>query len=368
MPVNHTIQAAGRWIWGSPLVSRVKMNQNVNPPVPALDSNGNKIDQWSFGVAYTKQDFAQHIWPALQYEAASIYPNGFPQDFAWKFKDGDVDLDGNNKPLRDKEGYAGHMVLAVSTEAFAPKVVQLMQGIYQAISVGQTGLKCGDYFRLALNIVGHGKKPGTQSKPGLYLNPTLCEWIGVGKEIFQGPDAMQVLGGQAFTALPAGATPIGAAPQMGGNAGGFPGQNNGGFNPNGGQPQQQQFNPNGGGGNFTQPPQQPNGGATNPGFNPNTGNPAGGFAGNAGQFQGNPAANGGQTAFQTASPSNAGPQGFNPNGGGAAPDYAFTGGGQPQQQQFNPNAGPQGFNPNGQQQTGPQGFNSNGGGQFPGVR
>jgi hypothetical protein len=112
MPVNHTIQAAGRWIWGSPLVSRIKMNQNVTPAVPALDANGNKVDQWSFGVAYTKQDFAQHIWPALEWEARSVYPNGIPQDFAWKFKDGDTGLDANNgKPLRDKEGYAGHMVL-----------------------------------------------------------------------------------------------------------------------------------------------------------------------------------------------------------------------------------------------------------------
>ncbi len=200
------VTCGGRIIWGNPLKSKVKTDNN-NQPVK--DENGVPVQQWSFGFAVAKTEAGiQTIFGAMQAEAATIFPQGAPQNFAWKVKDGDG-LDDKNQPFANREGYAGHFVFAISTEAFAPRVVRLVNGSYQDM---KEGLKTGDYVRLGLNIKAHAGKANVRgSVPGLYFNPIMIEFLGYGTEIISGPDAMTLFGGTQ-AALPAGASPTPIAP------------------------------------------------------------------------------------------------------------------------------------------------------------
>ena len=199
------ITPVGRIVWGNPLNGRPKTDNNNQPVINP--QTGQQVTQWAFGLAIPK-DQAGAIFQAMQQEAGSIFPQGAPQNFAWKFKDGDG-LDDKGIPFANREGYAGHIVLSISTEAFAPRVVRLVGGNYQQM---MEGVKCGDYVRVALGIKGHpGKMNVRGSVPGLYLNPSMIEFVGYGQEIVSGPDASTLFGGQSV-ALPAGASVVPLAP------------------------------------------------------------------------------------------------------------------------------------------------------------
>lgn len=203
------ITPAGRIVWGNPLNGRDKTDNNnqvvINP------QTGQPVKQWSFGLAIPKNECGA-LFQAMQQEAAALFPTGVPQNFAWKFKDGDG-LDDKGIPFANREGYAGCVVLSISTEAFAPRVVRLVGGSYQQMV---EGIKTGDYVRVAIGIKGHAGKPGVRgSVPGLYINPSMIEFIGYGQEIISGPDASTLFGGQSV-ALPPGAsaTPVASAQPM----------------------------------------------------------------------------------------------------------------------------------------------------------
>lgn len=213
------ITPVGRIVWGNPLNSKPKMT-NTRPPQPVIDpKTGQQVMQWSFGLAIPK-DQCGAIFQAMQQEAMTIFPTGqTPQNFAWKFKDGDG-IDDKGIPFANRDGYKGCIALSISTEAFAPRIVRLTGGSYQQMT---EGVKCGDFVRVALNIKAHvGKTDVRGSVPGLYLNPTMIEFVGYGQEIISGPDASTLFGGAAVT-LPAGAsaTPVAPPQQM---PTGMPGQ------------------------------------------------------------------------------------------------------------------------------------------------
>ena len=278
----------GRIVWGNPAKPQIKKDVQTKQPVLR---DGQQVQQWVFGVAFPKAEFEQMIWPAMAKESAQGYPNGAPQHFAWKYNDGDG-VDSNGQPFNSREGYAGHYVLTISTEAFAPPVYKLVNGAYVQLQPDQ--IKTGDYVVLALNIVVNVPTNRTHT-PGLYINPVAIDHVGYGQEIHNGPDAQQLFGGSQYQ-LPAGAS---QTPVASGGAG-MPGT--GQQPPMGQQPPQQP--PMG------QPaPQQPPMGQ--PGTMPP---PANDFVQNAGNQvmpgQQPPAQNTGQPAM----PGNMQPGMHNPNG------------------------------------------------------
>jgi len=192
----------GRIVWGNPAKPQIKKDVQTKQPVLR---DGQQVQQWVFGVAFPKAEFEQMIWPAMAKESAQGYPNGAPQHFAWKYNDGDG-VDSNGQPFNSREGYAGHYVLTISTEAFAPPVYKLVNGAYVQLQPDQ--IKTGDYVVLALNIVVNVPTNRTHT-PGLYINPVAIDHVGYGQEIHNGPDAQQLFGGSQYQ-LPAGAsqTPV----------------------------------------------------------------------------------------------------------------------------------------------------------------
>lgn len=200
----HTGVVPGRIVWGNPAKSKNKTRRNpvTNAEEVVMGPDGTPAQQWAFGVAFPKDHFQQNIYPALAQEAATAFPNGVPPRFAWKFKDGDG-VDSKGQPFSSREGHAGHYVLTVSTEAFAPPIYKLVNGVYQQLQPDQ--IKCGDYVALGL-VIKYNGATGTNT-PGLYVNPQAIELVGYGTEIVSAGsvDPNAVFGGKQYQ-LPAGAT------------------------------------------------------------------------------------------------------------------------------------------------------------------
>jgi hypothetical protein len=184
------------------------------------NTKGEPAMQYGFGLAVPKpgptstpeetKNFMD-LWNAIQSEAMALYPTGqVPPGFSYKYKDGDG-VDHNGRPFSQREGYAGHLIFAVTTSI--PLRFVKYDGAYVEI---KDGIKCGDYVQVQINVKGHLPKPGTQSKPGLYLNPNVVLFLGYGKEIVNAPDAASVFGA-APPPMPAGAsaTPVGGPANFG---------------------------------------------------------------------------------------------------------------------------------------------------------
>lgn len=210
MPVEFTTPV-GRIVWGHPGNARQKTDDNNQPVIRA---NGEKALQWAFGVAFTKADFQQYIWPYLAQEAATVFPNGTPPSFSWKMTDGDT-VDSKGIPFANREGYAGCIVLAISTELQAPPIFKFNGTKYD--QVPSEGIKTGDYVAVGLDVrVNQPTDP--KKKSGLYINPKAIELVGYGTQIVsQGAADPMALFKGAQHALPPGAsaTPIGGSGSVG---------------------------------------------------------------------------------------------------------------------------------------------------------
>lgn len=194
---------AGRIVWGNPLVARDKEKNGQK-----VTKNGTQVKEYTFGLAIPKDQFAE-IGAALNAEAKAVCPQGIPADFATKVKDGDTDKDKNGNPLSAKPGYAGHFIIACSTEYPIP-VYKRNGAQFQQMT---DGVKTGDFVRAQLTINGHGRTPGVMgAKPGLYFNPNMVEFLGYGEEIRGAANPDAAFGAPA--ALPAGAsaTPTASGP------------------------------------------------------------------------------------------------------------------------------------------------------------
>jgi len=217
---GRQLMLQGRIIWTvgkTPFDGAQRKDQTGRP---ITNAQGEPAMQYGFGLAVPKpgpqstpdetKNFMD-MWNALQAEAMALYPTGhIPPGFSFKYKDGDG-VDHNGKPFSAREGYAGHLVYALTTSL--PLKFFKFDGAYVQV---KDGIKCGDYVQVQVNVKGHLPKPGTQGKPGLYLNPNMTLFLGFGKEIINAPDASSVFGA-APPPMPNGAsaTPVGGPANFG---------------------------------------------------------------------------------------------------------------------------------------------------------
>lgn len=229
------LSTVGRIVWGHPMKSVIKKDARTKQPILR---DGKEVEQWVFGLAIDKNAFGQNEWPNMHKAASQVYPNGVPNGFSWKYKDGDS-VDRQGKPYSNREGYAGCYVLTVSTEAFAPQVYKReSNGSFRLMEPHE--VKCGDYVRVMLNVKANAPTDPTHT-PGIYVNPKGIEFVGYGPEIINGGLDPDEAFGAPVAQLPPGAslTPIGSSAPM-----------PGAFSPNPGQQQPQP-------GNFTPPGMNP---------------------------------------------------------------------------------------------------------------
>lgn len=199
----------GRIVWGNPTKPMIKKYQDGPQKGQPVLKDGNPVHQWAFGVAYPKHEFQAMVWPFMQQEAMSGYPQGIPGKFAWKYVDGDTN-DSNGKPFSAREGYAGCYILAISTEAFAPPVYKFVNGVYQQMSGNE--VKTGDFITAKVKFVLNIPQDRTRV-PSLYVNPIGILHVGYGTEILNGPDPTALFGQQPQQyQLPPGASATPLAP------------------------------------------------------------------------------------------------------------------------------------------------------------
>lgn len=213
MPIEKYNLPVGRIVGGNPAVAQDKTNFQTGQPVL---KDGQKVQEWRCEIAIPKDKFGE-VWQKMVQEAVTMFPinpqTGQPnvsRDFSWKFVDGDShETPKRSKtPYNAREGYPGHYVLKISTEAFAPPIYKFENGAYRQIDPSE--IKCGDYVVANVDIKVHNNNDG-----GLYINPNGFELVGYGTAISGtgGANPNELFGGQQHQ-LPQGAsaTPVGNAP------------------------------------------------------------------------------------------------------------------------------------------------------------
>lgn len=225
MSIEKWSLPVGRCVGGHPSKPQVKTNFQTKQPVM---KDGQQVTEHRCNIAWPKDVFMAQIWPNLQAVAARIYPNGVPQNFAWKIIDGDSSAcaKGTNIPYNKKDGYPGHYILKISTEAFPPRIVKFENGAYRDVHPDE--FKTGYFLVPNVDVKAHANNDG-----GLYINPNMYEMVAYGAEIVsQGADPTQLFGGQQHalppgaSAMPASGAPVGSMPvgQPGQAPGGYPAQ------------------------------------------------------------------------------------------------------------------------------------------------
>lgn len=197
---NSNILVQGRIVWlvgRTPFEGKPLTDDNGRQ---IMDENGQPSMEYGFGLAIPKVDPRtgqytreyQEFMNIVNKEIYALYPSGqTPHDFAKKFKDGDVDVDQNGKPFKEREGYVGHIVVACKTR-IPLKFFRFEGGNNILVN---DGIKNGDYVNVQLNIKGH--PPKGRGKAGLYVNPTAVQLIQAGKEIINAPSGDQLFGQNA---------------------------------------------------------------------------------------------------------------------------------------------------------------------------
>lgn len=175
----------GRIVWTSAEkgdVFKGRPQTDKNTKAPRVDKNGKQIISYGFGLAVPKmldgqpnQELAR-FEAMMMDEARTIYPSGIPPKFTFKFKDGDTDIDENGKPYRERDGYPGHKVFAL-TSMIPVKFFKFETSIGKNVMI-ESGIKCGDYVNVQVNLRAHGPLNG--GAPGMYLNPNAAQLIGYG--------------------------------------------------------------------------------------------------------------------------------------------------------------------------------------------
>ena len=208
------VTIAGRLVWGHPCKQRARTDNNNKPIIKA---DGTPAMQYIYGLAVPKADFMNVLWPVMQAEAMKGYPQGAPQNFAWKYDDGDDTrpVNGGGVPYAQREGYPGCYVITVASSLPNPPPVfkfNAQTGGYDQLTA--ESFKTGDYIATALNVTCNVPEQRTHT-PSLYLNPEGIEVIGYGTEIASvaAINPMQAFGGRQHQLPPgASATPISSAP------------------------------------------------------------------------------------------------------------------------------------------------------------
>lgn len=196
MPIEKLKLPKGRIVGGHPVRSEDKENYQTGKK--ELDDAGQVKQQWRVEYAIPKAEFLTHVYPLMQQEALSAFPNwqtimdaqtGLPLDscdFSWKVIDGDSPKPPKTRPgkkpsaaYNTREGYPGHFILTLKTEAFAPGCVVFKNGAYHNVEENQ--VKAGDYVIANVDIKVHTNNDG-----GLYINPNGFELVEIGQPISTG--------------------------------------------------------------------------------------------------------------------------------------------------------------------------------------
>lgn len=201
----------GRIVWGHPTKPRPATD---NRNQPKLGKDGQQLMETSFGLAIPVAEFQAGVWPVMAAEAAKGYPNGAPGNFSWKMTQ-PHEIDNAGKPYSDRQGYAGHIVLAVSTVLEPPAAFKWNGSQWQ--QMGPDEIRCGDYVQVEINFKVNVPADRTHT-PSMYVNPRAIGFVGYGEPIQTGYQANPTAAfGNGPPPLPAGAsaTPVGGAPAVG---------------------------------------------------------------------------------------------------------------------------------------------------------
>lgn len=195
------------------------------------DEQGQPIKSVFMALAIAKDN---PEWPAFY---AAIYKEAvesFPQlvqngvithpSFSLKVMDGDG-MDSNGKPNSTKPGMAGHMILKLSTRFVPGCFHEGKFGAMDQIQEPDKAIKPGYFIRARLVVKGNDWKPGSNTKPGIYLNPSLISLVGYGpiiqsasadpNEAFKQPAAYTP---QGMSSTPVGGSESGSLPPPPGSA------------------------------------------------------------------------------------------------------------------------------------------------------
>ena len=206
---NYLLTPVGRLVSGHPMVAQDKDQMGK----PLTNMKGEPKVNYFIGLAIPKTDpeFGA-IWQEMNSVARAGFPQFFGADgkcthptFSFKLIDGDG-ADTTGQPYSNREGYAGHWVLRLST-GFAPQCYT--KGGAARIAEPDM-IKRGYYMRAYISV----EPNGNIQKPGIYLNYSMIELVGYGPEITSGPDGATIFGGAPVANLPVGASaaPVGGAP------------------------------------------------------------------------------------------------------------------------------------------------------------
>lgn len=202
------LSPVGRIVYGHPSKRVPKLDQQTRKPL--LNDDGTPKMNVYFGLAIPKAVFNTEVWPFMAAEIVQGYPSGVPSNFSYKYKDGDSN-DRQGKPYSARTGYAGCMVLQISSDLPIPPQVWKRQPNGSFTQMAENEIKTGDWVRVNLSLVVNVPENRTHT-PGLYVNPDIIEFAGYGDAIYNGPDAATVFA-TPIAALPPGAsaTPTGGA-------------------------------------------------------------------------------------------------------------------------------------------------------------
>ncbi len=216
----------GRIVWGHPSKPKPATDNNNQPKI---GSDGQQLMETSFGLAIPQDQFTNDVWPHMAAEIAKGFPNGAPGNFSYKMTQ-PHEIDNKGKPYSEREGYAGHVVLAVSTTLEPPPVFKWDGQRWQQMQPDE--IKCGDYVQVEINFKVNVPRNNTHT-PSIYVNPRGVAFVGYGAAIQTG---FQIDPNQAFGNGPPPLPPGASATPIGGNPGvGMPGIG-GAQQPQGGMP------------------------------------------------------------------------------------------------------------------------------------
>lgn len=208
----------GRMIQGNPLEMTPKKDDKTGRPI--LDDMGKPKLQSFMMVAFPKvgsaitlsdrnsaaiaADFEQ-VRGHFEAIAQRDFPQGEYQSpvFSRKIIDGDG-VDDNGKRWDAKEGFAGHWALRVTSNY---PYLACDSDTNNRAPINDPGrFKRGHYVRVFVNVSGNENKIGSKKTPGLYVNPSMVQWMAFGPEIQGGPDVEAIMAQAPATVLPAAAS------------------------------------------------------------------------------------------------------------------------------------------------------------------
>ncbi len=198
----NILTPVGRLVMGS-LYKPSTKDADGNPLVYKSGANaGQPRVQYYLHLAVPKdgRDWKQTEWgSAIHSVAASAFPQAHKSpSFAFKVVDGDdTTPDMKGKRNVDREGFPGNWILKFGG-TYAPKAYREDNGAYVLVTEPDF-IVPGYYVQISGTVDGNG----SNTKPGLYLNPSMVAFAAFGPKITFGPDANSV--GFGKSPLPAGA-------------------------------------------------------------------------------------------------------------------------------------------------------------------